>query len=89
MTPLSARAALDRFYLETRCKLIEIAANLDRIDRGVEAGAMANDPRAKLIREGLALLNRTDITTSDRAERMQRIFSHSYEEGWPAPNSKR
>jgi hypothetical protein len=31
---LTSPAALDRYFLETRCKIIEIAANLDRFDRG-------------------------------------------------------
>ncbi|MBK8269698.1 MAG: hypothetical protein IPK83_15955 [Planctomycetes bacterium] len=88
MTPLTAKTALDRSYLETRCKLIEIAANLDRIERGAEAGAAVSDPRLKLIREGLALLNRTDISTADRAERVQKLFSQEYEQTWSAPNAK-
>lgn len=88
MTPLTAQAALDRYYLETRCKLIEIAANLDRIDRGGGGTPAAGDPRMAKVREALALLNRTDITTADRAERLQRVFSQEYQESWPAPNMK-
>lgn len=88
MTPLSAQAALDRYYLETRCKLIEIAANLDRIDRGGGGTPTTGDPRMAKVREALALLNRTDITTADRAEQLQRIFSQEYQESWPAPNMK-
>lgn len=88
MTPLTAQAALDRYYLETRCKLIEIAANLDRIDRGDGGTPNANDPRMAKVREALELLNRTDITTADRAERLQRIFSQEYQDSWPAPNRK-
>ncbi len=88
MTPLTAQAAIDRYYLETRCKLIEIAANLDRIDRGDGAAGAAADPRMAKVLEALALLNRTDITTADRAERLQRVFSQQFEEGWAIPNKK-
>lgn len=89
MNPLTAKESLDRYYLETRCKLIEIAANLDRIDRGAGANSTKDDPRMKLIRDALALLNRGDISTADRAERMQCLFSDEYESNWPAPNAAR
>lgn len=88
MTPLTAKTALDRYYLETRCKLIEIAANLDRIDRGTDADAAAADPRLRLIREGVALLYRDEERSANRAERMQKLFSQEYEQNWSAPNAK-
>ncbi|MFQ5501613.1 MAG: hypothetical protein ACE5EQ_04850 [Phycisphaerae bacterium] len=82
-TPLSAEAALDRYFLETRCKIIEIAASLDRFDRG--DGDLSNDPRMKRIHEAVQVLL-TD--NSDRAERSQQVFSLPYEENWPVPNAK-
>ncbi|HWL92677.1 MAG TPA: hypothetical protein VNT79_04010 [Phycisphaerae bacterium] len=90
MAPLSAKAALDRYFLETRCKLIEIAANLDRIERGDDAAAIRDDPRMLKIDEALAyLLHVDDHKENSLATHIQLIFSLKYEEGWPAPNAKR
>ncbi|HKQ50690.1 MAG TPA: hypothetical protein VJZ71_21660 [Phycisphaerae bacterium] len=81
--PLTAEAALNRYYLETRCKIIEIAANLDRIDRGTGATGITIDPRLAKVREAISAL--TD-GKPDRAERCQRVFSLPYESNWPHPN---
>lgn len=78
----TAEAVLNRYYLETRCKIIEIAANLDRIDRG--RGDIARDPRVARIREAIGVLRETG---SGRAEKCQMIFSLLYEEDWSAPNA--
>lgn len=88
MNPLNATAALDRYYLETRCKLIEIAANLDRIDRGADAAAARKDARWDRLRSALALLGESDATSTDRAERLQHVFSLPYEEKWSPPNGR-
>ncbi len=80
---LDAKAALDRHFLETRCKIIEIAANLDRIDRGGGAPGVRSDPRLARIKEALRAL--LDEETS-RAERCQMIFSLRYDESWKPPN---
>lgn len=85
MTTLSAKAALDRYYLETRCKLIEIAANLDRIDRGGGADEVRDNPRMVAIRSALAVLA---DGRPDRAERCQMVFSLPYEESWRPPNAR-
>ena len=76
-TPMTAPAVLDREYLEIRAKLLELAASFDRLDRG--DGSVANDPRMKLIQEGLSILQRRD---EDRAQAVQLLFSRVYEENW-------
>ena len=82
---LTAEAALDRYYLETRCKVIEIAANLDRIDGGAGAASVRNDPRLAKIREAIgALLD----DKGNRAAQCQMIFSLPYEPEWTAPNAR-
>lgn len=82
---LTAEAVLGKYYLETRCKIIEIAANLDRIDGGAGAASVRNDPRLAKIREAIgALLDEK----GGRAERCQMIFSLPYESKWNAPNAK-
>ncbi len=85
MRPLTAQAALDRHFLEARCKIIEIAAMLDRIDRGEGASEAAADPRMARIRQAVGLLLEDE---PGRAEGCQRAFSLDFAEGWPAPNGK-
>ncbi|GIW79469.1 MAG: hypothetical protein KatS3mg105_1276 [Gemmatales bacterium] len=85
MTPLAAEQALDRYFLEARAKLLDIAAILDRIGRGANASAVENDPRLVRIREAIAVLG---DQSGGRAERIQRIFSLEYEPGWRMPEPK-
>lgn len=93
---LSALAALDRYFLETRCKIIEIAANLDRIDRGSRvasakggpsavvqgANTTATDPRLAQIRKAVQTLLEPG---PGRAEKCQMVFSLNYEPEWKRP----
>ncbi len=79
MRPLPAAEALDRYFLEARCKLLEVAAILDRIDRG---GTLASDPRLEKIRKGLEMLLER---TGDRAEQLQQVFSLPYDPSWKRP----
>jgi hypothetical protein len=72
MTKLTATAALDRHFLEARGKLLEVAAILDRVDRGQGGPEMQSDPRLKKIGEALVVLQ---TGKSNRAERLQMIFS--------------
>jgi hypothetical protein len=76
MRPLSATDALDRYFLEARSKLLDLAAILDRIDRG---GGLPSDPRVQRIRDALRIL---DGQEAGRAERIQVLFSLAYEAGW-------
>jgi len=68
---------LDREFLTIRGKLLEVAAALDRIERG--QGAVGNDPRLEKIRETLAILGKGGV---DRAAQLQMIFSLPYEPAW-------
>ena len=72
--PTSATQPLDREFLSIRCRLIELAAALDRIDRG--GSPAADDPRVAQIRRSLELLAGD---APDRAERVQMVFSLPYE----------
>ncbi len=82
MKPLPATKALDTFFLEARCKILEVAAILDRIDRGRDATALNNDPRLAKIRQALEVLH--DLS-GVRAERIQQIFSLDYDPRWEKP----
>lgn len=85
MTPLPAAEALDRYFLDARCKLLEVAAILDRIGRGTGAAGVDPDPRVQKIRQALEVLK---DQSGGRAERIQQIFSLEYEPGWERPRPR-
>jgi hypothetical protein len=85
MTPLPAKQALDRYFLEARSKLLDLAGILDRIGRGRDAPEVGDDPRLERIRQALEVLQ---DPSGGRAERVQRIFSLEYEPGWERPQPR-
>lgn len=85
MTPLPAARALDQFYLDARCRVLDLAATLDRIGRGADAATAGADPRVKLLRQALEVLLGD---APDRAERVQQIFSLAYDAGWERPKPR-
>ncbi len=86
MKPLPANKALEQFFLEARCKLLDVAAILDRINRGQEAGEVkADDPRIDKIRKALEVLH---DQSGGRAERIQQIFSLEYDSTWEKPKPR-
>lgn len=85
LQPLSAAAALDAFYLDARSRVLDLAAALDRIDRGADPAAVAGDVRLKKLRAGIELL----LTGGgDRAEAVQRVFSQDYDPAWTRPTPR-
>lgn len=76
---LSAAHYVDREFLSIRCRLIEIAAALDRIDSGEGCEAAQRDARLGRIREAARLLA---DESADRARRVQMLFSLPYQEDW-------
>jgi hypothetical protein len=82
MTPLPAGQALDRYFLEARSKLLDLAAVLDRIGRGSDAAGVDEDPRLEKIRQALDVLH---DRSGGRAERIQQIFSRDYDPKWERP----
>ena len=85
MTPLPAAKALDTYFLEARCKILEVAAILDRIGRGRDASTTDIDPRVARIRESLEVLA---DHSGGRAERIQKIFSLDYDANWERPKPR-
>jgi len=75
----SAQDILDRHFLQVRCGILDIAATLDRINRGEDAPLLEQDQRLDAFRRALEILN--DGGT-DRAERIQILFSDPYVSGW-------
>lgn len=81
MNAVPAQTTLDAFFPEARCKLLDLAAILDRIDRG---GGSA-DPRLAKIAEALNVL----LAGGDaRAERVQQVFSLAYDAQWERPTPR-
>ena len=62
--------------LGIRCRLIELAAALDRIDRAKDSAA--GDPRTAQIRRSLEILAGDG---ANRAEQVQMVFSLPHEKG--------
>ena len=82
MTPLPASRALDQFFLEARARLLDLAAFLDRVDRG---DGSANDPRMQRIHGAIAALQ---SDSPGRAAAIQKIFSLEYDAAWPKPKPR-
>ena len=80
-TTRTAVEVLDRDFLETRHRLLDIAAGLDRIDRADDAAKTRSDPRYLQLEEAVRLLI---DGKPDRAERIQMVFSLPYDGKWPA-----
>ncbi|WP_437223967.1 hypothetical protein SH661x_003430 [Planctomicrobium sp. SH661] len=74
-----ASQVLDRHYLEMRCGILDLAAALDRISRSDQADVVKDDPRLARIQEALKIVASSG---TDRAERIQLLFSDQYVEGW-------
>jgi hypothetical protein len=82
MNPLPAPRALEQYFLEARCRLLDLAAILDRVGRGANAEAAGADPRVAKIDRALEVLS-SDVP--NKAELIQQIFSQEYEPSWKRP----
>jgi hypothetical protein len=85
MNPLPAAQALDRYFLEARSRLLDLAAILDRIGRGPGVPEVEGDPRLERISQALEVLH---DKSGGRAERIQQIFSLDYEPTWERPQPR-
>lgn len=85
-SPMAANAILDRVYLDIRCRLLDVAAMLDRIERSDGGEGVPNDPRWKQLQEGIAILARDGAS---RAETVQMLFSDPYVAGWNRRNGEK
>ena len=85
MNPLPAARALDSFYLEARCKLLDLAAILDRIGRGENLEATEADHRSARIEKAIGILL---SDSQNKAELIQQIFSLEYDPNWKRPSPR-
>lgn len=74
---LTALETLNREFLEIRCRILDLAAMLDRLERADDK--VADDPRLKRVHEALDVLKKV---REDRAEQVQLTFSRAYDESW-------
>jgi hypothetical protein len=81
LAPLVAAEALDRYFLEARSKLLDLAAILDRIDRG----GRINDPQLDRVRKAI---DRLAAAGPERAADVQEIFSLPYDPSWQRPTPR-
>lgn len=76
---LKPEQVIDRYYLDTRCMLLEIAATLDRHDRAAaDERAASADERLQRIYRSLEILADRDAAP-DRAEKLLLLFSDPVE----------
>jgi hypothetical protein len=74
---------LNREFLETRSRILDVAAALDRLDRAPGRAGDAPDRRVAQLRRALEALLEPG---PDRAETVQRIFSLEYDPDWREKN---
>jgi len=75
----SAKDIIEQDFLDLRHGILDVAATLDRIDRGRGRGEVADDPRLGQIGEALSVLRDGGV---GRAERVQMVFSRGYDPAW-------
>jgi hypothetical protein len=75
--PLSASEVLDREFLHMRAKLLEVASSFDRMTRA--DGNTDGDLRIERLRAAMQII--LDLS-DDRAEQLQLLFSHEYDDQW-------
>ena len=81
-TPQTAPQIFDQVFLDTRAKLLEVAATLDRLDRAEGVASVANDARRQKIQQAIAIVASAQ---PNRAEQLQLLFSDPYDDKWQRP----
>ena len=76
---------LDRDFLETRGRILEVAAALDRIDRAPSRHGEPPDRRLAQLRQAIEALLEPG---PGRAETVQHLFSLEYDPNWRDPTDR-
>lgn len=66
--PMTRKQIIDRYFMEHRAKLLDIAAFLDRVERAQDAASTEDDHRMYALRCAIELL------IDDKPERTRRIL---------------
>jgi hypothetical protein len=77
MPKSTATQVLDREFLSIRCRLLDLAAAMDRVDRA--EGRVTDDRRWQQIHKALDTIA---APNGNRAEQTQLAFSLPYSENW-------
>ncbi len=90
MKPLAAKEVVSLYFLEARAKLLDLAAILDRLDRGGESAQASTqgsnlDVNMAKIQKGLEILEKDG---PGRAEAIQKLFSLDYDAKWERPTPR-
>ena len=80
-TPREVPEVLERDFLETRCRILDLAAALDRLDRAAVPQGEPPHPDRRLtqIRQAIEALLEPG---PGRSETVQRLFSLAYDPDW-------
>ncbi len=76
---MNATTTLDRQFLQMRARILELAADFDRLDLGSETPA--DDSRLTQLRNAVEVLLQLE---PERAAKIQQIFSREYDPNWQA-----
>ena len=73
---MNRNLVLERYYLDCRCMLLELAATLDRHDRApaVSGGGKAADERLTILQQAIQVLANPSAQP-DRAQRILQMLS--------------
>lgn len=85
LKPTPTKPLLEQQFLEIRCKILDLAAQLDRLQRGGDLEAIEGDPKWAKIQKGIALLA-TDQPA--KAQLVQELFSLHYDPDWKKPSPR-
>ena len=85
LKPTPTKTLLEQQFLEIRCKILDLAAQLDRLQRGGDLEAIEGDPKWAKIQKGIALLA-TDQPA--KAQLVQELFSLHYDPDWKKPSPR-
>lgn len=77
--PRDAADVLNRDFLESRSRILEVAAALDRLDRAPGRASDPPDHRLAQLRQAIKALLEPG---PGRAETIQRLFSLEYDPSW-------
>jgi hypothetical protein len=82
MSQRTADAILNETFLDARCRLLEVAAMFDRIDRAGIDTVPLSESTQKRYDQLHAALQILASSNPDRAEQLQRLFSREYLPDW-------
>ncbi len=70
---------LDADFLAIRHAILDVAAGLDRLDRGLNSNSLAAEPRRQQLLLALEVLSEKE---AGRTEQVQMVFSRPYDSRW-------